>query len=258
MSRKCYRKLVQWKLFFFFFSKFWFPHSKKKSEWGGKEGWESETKYYKMSIRRNLRDLVQQTSLHREVSWIHQGEGSNQSHSTTKCQGRTRVKSPHLQVMMSKLKDLSEQVTILTWIKIRTFQFSIRHGAFYWSLKASCRYFQRCSSENFRVSTQLLGVTCSLLPQTLLWGSCYNHPLCWVLSEFGYSLTVSSSPLSKMTLPVEFAAPACILLSLGHPPNESGRSKERGSVEVQESHLWSLWVHWFPNKGRSTQFLLRL
>ena len=98
----------------FFFSKFWFPHSKKKSEWGGKGGWESETKYYKMFIRRNLRDLVQQTSLHREVSWIHQGEGSNQSHSTTKCQGRTRVKSPYLQVMMSKLKDLSEQVIILT------------------------------------------------------------------------------------------------------------------------------------------------
>ena len=70
---------------FFFFPNLWFPHSKKKSELGGKGGWESETKYYKMSIRRNLRDLVLQISLHREVSWIDQGEGSNQSHSTTKC-----------------------------------------------------------------------------------------------------------------------------------------------------------------------------
>lgn len=242
--------------FLFFFSKFWFPHSKKKLEWGGKGGWESETKYYKMSIRGNLRDLVQQTSLHREVSGMHHGEGSNHSHSTTEHQGRARVKSPQLQVMMSELKDLCEQVIILTWIEISAFQFSNKTLGILLNFEGILRYFQRRSSEDFRVSTQLLGVTCSLLPQTLLWGSCYNHPLGWALSEFGYSLTVSSSSLSKMTLPAEFAAPACILLSLGHPPNESGRTKERGSVGVQESHLWFLWVHCFPNKGRSTQFLL--
>ena len=67
-----------------------------------------------MSIRGNLRDLVQQTSLHREVSGMHHGEGSNHSHSTTEHQGRARVKSPQLQVMMSELKDLCEQVIILT------------------------------------------------------------------------------------------------------------------------------------------------